>query len=751
VDVTGSGNTYTFKMPSGGATVTAAFEAQEAGTYPVIIGTFAGGSVVTDKSSAKLGEIVTLTVTPDAGYERKDLTVNRIADDYELTLTLSGGNLTFHMPTGGVKVTAAEFTAIVYTVNSVSSGNGTVISSPTTAIVGDEITVTATADTEYRLVGKPTVTSSAGSVTVTLVSGNTYKFNMPPANATVTAVFTAITYPVTDSSGPNGSVSGLASAAGAQVTLTVNADTGFQLKAGTLTVKDKNNGTVTPTPGSGNTWTFTMPSGGVTVEAEFETVEANKYTIGFDLMTHGSVSADPPGPVVEGTLITLTVTPDEDYQLKAGSLTVSGGAMVSGSGPTYTFSMPAANVTVAAEFEEKPVQVPEGYTPIDSAATLALIGVDTENYPLNGKYFQTKSFEIAGTWTPIGSQNTPFTGEYDGNGKVITPNNVVATENFGIFLYTDGAKFKNVHIGQGSITSSSDTMGGIVSQAASTDFTNCSNAATLISKREGGIGYSLSGTSTIDHCWNSGSITSEGSSAGGICGNAASGSAGNIVIRNCYNEGSISGSNSGGSAVAGGIVGNINVANVIACYNTGTVTVTGKTINAGGIAGVVGGHATNGTGYITACYNTGTVSSSVARQSGGKIYLGGITGFVNGGYVIVTASYNAGTVSYTGTGTEGNLYLGGIGGYQAETITGGNLVKAAEITACYWKTEGNPANGIGARRDQNNQTEASAPASNTGTTKFADAWPTNSTHTDWGTDYWKSISNGVYPKLAWEQ
>jgi hypothetical protein len=440
---------------------------------------------------------------------------------------------------------------------------------------------------------------------------------------------------------------------------------------------------------------------------------------------------------LDGTAVAGTsYTPPNNLSVKKHLVTVT--AVKNGN--TYS-EFVEFTVTAAA------AAVPDGYIAKDSAVTLALIGTNAE-YPLDGQYYQTENFEITGAWTPIGPENEDgkrFTGEYDGNGKVITPNNVIATTQFGIFLYTDGATLKNIHIGQGSITSSS-SMGGIVLSGASTDFTNCSNAATLIANNQvGGICYTLSGTSTIDHCWNSGAITG-GGAAGAICGTAASGTTGNVVIQNCYNEGSIS-----STSAVGGIVGNLNVAKVIACYNTGTLTGLGKNINVGGIAGVYQGHATNGAGYITACYNTGTVTSSSNRESGGKIYLGGITGLTNNGYVVMTASYNAGTVSWTGTGDEGNLYLGGIGGYQGETITSGSLVKAAEITACYWKTEGNPANGIGARRDQDNQVEASAPASDIGTTKFADEWPTNSVHTDWGTTYWKTISNGVYPKLAWEQ
>ncbi|MDD4680225.1 MAG: carboxypeptidase regulatory-like domain-containing protein, partial [Clostridia bacterium] len=66
----------------------------------------------------------------------------------------------------------------------------------------------------------------------------------------------------------------------------------------------------------------------------------------------GSISCDPPKASV-GTLITINIYPRDGYQLKAGSLKYNDGVedhIVSGN----TFTMPAANVTVTAEFEQIP-------------------------------------------------------------------------------------------------------------------------------------------------------------------------------------------------------------------------------------------------------------------------------------------------------------------------------------------------------------------------------------------------------------
>lgn len=77
------------------------------------------------------------------------------------------------------------------------------------------------------------------------------------------------------------------------------------------------------------------------------------YAIDVDSLEHGSITADPSGEVAVNTEVELTVTPEEGYELKEDSLKV-----------TYTtdageqivpvtdnkFNMPAADVTVSAEF-----------------------------------------------------------------------------------------------------------------------------------------------------------------------------------------------------------------------------------------------------------------------------------------------------------------------------------------------------------------------------------------------------------------
>ncbi len=69
--------------------------------YPIIIEQATGGSLLSDKDSAKFGERVTLTVTPEAGYDLLSVKYG----NYEASL-LEDGNYAFSMPKNDVTVTA---------------------------------------------------------------------------------------------------------------------------------------------------------------------------------------------------------------------------------------------------------------------------------------------------------------------------------------------------------------------------------------------------------------------------------------------------------------------------------------------------------------------------------------------------------------------------------------------------------------------------------------------------------------------
>ncbi len=172
------------------------------------------------------------------------------------------------------------------------------------------------------------------------------------------------------------------------------------------------------------------------------------------------------------------------------------------------------------------------------------------------------------------------------------------------------------------------------------------------------IGYSRYST-IIEHCKNTGEVTSVGGNVGGITGHSLS-----DQIINCTNEGYVYGSDS----QIGGISGyfaqedNGDVLKIASCINEGTVV--GDNINIGGIAGTSWADS-----LIEDSYNVGVVRSTgynppTTSEPG---VVGGLVGFNRGR---VQGSYNRGKVEALG-GSEGDIRsknIAGLTGYNTGTI-----------------------------------------------------------------------------------
>ena len=150
-------------------------------TYTVTISNDGNGSGTASPSAAVVGTEITLTATPNTGYRFKEWEI------------ISGGvaitNNKFTMPDGNVEVKAifekdAPPAPTEYTVTVTSGGNGTASASHAKAVVGTEITLTATPNTGYRF--KEWEVISGGVV----ITNN--KFTMPDGNVEVRAIFAMI-------------------------------------------------------------------------------------------------------------------------------------------------------------------------------------------------------------------------------------------------------------------------------------------------------------------------------------------------------------------------------------------------------------------------------------------------------------------------------------------------------------------------------------------------------------------------------
>jgi len=180
------------------------------------------GAATPSVNSAKEGDLITVTVEPNTGYQfgaNDTVTYSYTDANGEQTKTINvtdpdGDGIysgTFTMPNYPVEITAT-FTAVDYTVTVTVDpvGYATVTPSKTTANIGDEITLTATNIKDgYKLFGYT-------SEDVLITDG---KFTMPASNVGVTATFVGIDYTIKfDSNGGNGTMNDISAVYGTEYT-----------------------------------------------------------------------------------------------------------------------------------------------------------------------------------------------------------------------------------------------------------------------------------------------------------------------------------------------------------------------------------------------------------------------------------------------------------------------------------------------------------------------------------------------------
>lgn len=285
---------------------------------------------------------------------------------------------TFTMPDGDVTISVTK-AAKTYAVKVADANKDTLkITSPEADLdkvaEGTSVTVVATPKDGYTLTADGVVVTYGDNQTLKATpdteKANTYTFAMPAGDATVSAEFEEVKkYNVTVAGTvENGTVGVEPKTAAAKdvVTVTVTPNTNFKYTDGSLKATYTDGGTkkeindFKAVDGKENTYTFTMPAADVTVSAAFEPVKAKTYSVTINPSNNGTVTADKTTDVEAGDTVTLTVTPADDMytlaQLAKNGLAIKDSENTDvpyttvEEGKTYTFEMPAADVTVAAQF-----------------------------------------------------------------------------------------------------------------------------------------------------------------------------------------------------------------------------------------------------------------------------------------------------------------------------------------------------------------------------------------------------------------
>lgn len=294
-------NTYTFAMPAGDATVSAAFE--EVKKYNVTVAdTVENGTVGVEQKTAAAKDVVTVTVTPNTNFKYTDGSLKATYTDGGTKKEINDfkavdgkeNTYTFEMPAADVTVSAAfeKIATETYTVTVDKDGDGkvTVNGQETEKLEGlksgDPVTLKIDpidTDTLLTKLAGVTVTSGKVEVSTTKVDENTYTFTMPDGNVNVSVQFTTVEYSIVTTADPaeggtitvtvNGKSELKRAPKDAEMAVTVTPNTGYELELarhGQTSITDKVK--------DGGTYTVVMSDCNFEIIAEFKKIETTEPT-----------------------------------------------------------------------------------------------------------------------------------------------------------------------------------------------------------------------------------------------------------------------------------------------------------------------------------------------------------------------------------------------------------------------------------------------------------------------------------------
>ena len=254
---------------------------------------------------------------------------------------------------------------------------------------------------------------------------------------------------------------------------------------------------------------------------------------------------------------------------------------------------------------------PEGFdaefidTPEELAWAISIVNGEnnvegTDDHKPGQAFTITKDIDMSQyIWVPIGSERFNYSGQFEGNGHVVTGlRSAISEKNVGMFGTTNGANISNMIV-NASFTPSSDNLG------------------TVIGTMNGGSLSNVEGSGTLENKNNQGVV-------GGLVGTTNS----NVTIHSSFAVPTMKGGKN-----MGGLVG-VNAGNLYNSYVNATMS--GAT-NIGGLAGVNNGRIENcyvvlGTQSFPAFAktNAGTITLCYSDKQGS--YIGDGTAPTNSGY-----------------------------------------------------------------------------------------------------------------------
>ncbi|MBJ6362512.1 S-layer homology domain-containing protein [Paenibacillus sp. GCM10012307] len=305
-------------------------------------------------------------------------------------------------------------------------------------------------------------------------------------------------------------------------------------------------------------------------------------------------------------------------------------------------------------------QAPYQIRTASELATLAeLVNAGTAPYANVAKYYELmRDIDLSGYvdnggWEPIGTDDNPFRGRFNGGGKVIS----------------------NMHINRSGISYQ-----GLFGNINSGTVHNLGVANVNIKGGNfiGGIAGNME-NSTVQNSFVTG-IVSGIFSIGGVAGNAI-----NSIIQSCYSSVSVS-----GTGDIGGVAGKITDGIVQNCYSAANVSGEGNEV--GGMVGSIIDE-----GKVQHVYAVGNIS--------GGAYVGGVAGSISSQGMLknsvalnasVSGTSNIGRVAgykMPGAVLAGNLAFSAMPGVwndlDADRLNGADVFLTQIYAAAFWTTAGN--------------------------------------------------------------
>ena len=581
-----SGNYTSTGLYVYGGTVTA-----QDGTLTATGGDTSGSSYgisMSSSSSVTVGS-ATVTVTGGTGNYSYGLYVNPSSPSVSPSVTLSGsGSLTARSGSGTDTAVGIYLVNIWSSTGSVTVGNGSTLLT-NSVIFRDssfnENPLAPTGDGSWLIYGQSGQTSAVGGnytleENLTIESGNTLTI---PAGSTLTV--------------PQGK------------TLTVN---GTLTNQGTLSIAAEScltgsgslegDGSFTAVAVTG----IEVPDDVTCADYEKKVVLAGPTVLGHAFTADGWTLTFTKGEVtLDGCTYTVTAS-------KEGSESIE---------KTFTAQHSFGEDGKCPCGASRPTQDAEGcYQVADAFQLFWFAGLvngtltDGTEQNTSASAVLTADIDLSGeTWTPIGSESTPYTGTFDGQGYTISGMTIENAESYsGLFGNVTGT-VKNFTV-TGSITITGDKtvakVGGAVGSLGTASVGGTVSGVTsgvniTVSAGNdhiGGVVGSMPENSspTVESCLYMGNITVtvEAGSVAGVVGYIRTG-----TIQNCANWGGIS-INTGGNGSVGGILGYCNNGNIYIrnCYNSGSIAAEG-TANVGAI---VGQNKSTQATVSNCCYLTGS-------------------------------------------------------------------------------------------------------------------------------------------------